>query len=386
MKKIVLFGWAAALLWAAPIDDALKKLETQLEGTVSHKGVQSDKTGVTLKQFVVSDDEAVIQAATVRFEGADPAKKADLLTARRIVMEGGSFADHNGSVIAFKKLTLEAADLGSFFQVLNSQWGQWQNVVELSGLKLLQMEEVEAVLERGAPKITLKRFVLDGTRYKNGRLEASRYQMTGLNIPVAYIARSEGDEAADPQSLSTTLRELGYQNLTVDWRDDSSVEGPARKLFARQKLSIAQMGELTFELRLSNVPENLSQLFMQENATPQEAAALMSIKLDTAALTYADKGLLSKLYARSAKEQKITPAAYAKTQAEEFRKSLAQAQRPILSAKEIDALASFIEKPGTLGVSVRPREGAMLMELAMLYAADWRLLMERLALKVEAVR
>ncbi|MGE4295549.1 MAG: hypothetical protein AB7E49_07605 [Campylobacterales bacterium] len=388
MKKILLTAAAALCLWGAPLDDAVKKLALQLEGEVAHRGAQTDKNGVTLKGFSVADEAAVIRAQSIRFEGADVSKKADLLTARRIVMEAGSFNDRNGSVIDFKKLTLEAADLGSFFQVLGSEWGSWQNVVELSKLKLLDIEQIEAVLEPGAPKLALKRFVIDGTRFKGGVLEASRYQLTGLDIPVTLIAYMEGEEAKTGDSLSQTLSDLGYSNLLIDWRDDSSAEGEgmARKLVARQKLAVAKMGELAFELRLSNVPQNTAALFMQEEMTPQESAALMSIKLDSASLTYTDRGLLPKLYARSAAEQKLAPALYAKTQADEFRQSLAQVQRPILSAKEIDALAAFIEKPGTLTLSVRPREGAMLMELTMLYAADWRLLMERLALKVEAVR
>ncbi len=376
LTPLFLLFAASISLQAASMQAAIAHLEDRLNAQIILKSSRQHDDGVTLNGVRLIFEGALsdLEIQTVHLVGADH-KSGDLLEADALLLEGVTLQEDAHNHAAIDSLFLEAADLGRFFLMLGSDWAGWQNMLVLSGVKKLEVKG--AVLTSEGHTFSLKRFVLDETRYRDGRLDRARYRGEALRMPVTPL---EGGGSAP-------LRDMGYEELVISWKDETRFEG-VKNLSASSHthIKVDDLGRFDLKLMLGNLPANFMQLFLKEELSDEESMAMMAMRLKALEIRYEDLGFLPRFYRMmAAQEVKMSADDFARQLADQLEPQLSQGERgPVLSDRQLADLKAFIRSPGTLHLEAAPKEGVTLMELTMLMAMSWPMLIERLELTLSA--
>ena len=199
---------------------------------------------------------------------------------------------------------------------------------------------------------TLKRLRIDLANYISGVPMSGAADVNALELPVAVLPDDD---------TRTMLEALGYTTLGIDfgyrfdWKEDGGIF-TVRDL----RLGLRDIGEASMDLTLGGLtPEMIAD---RENV---EALALLTF--EDARITVTDRSITDKLLAFYAAKKSAKP--------EDFRKALADGLPLILlalnsgdsdlAARAAKAASTFISNPGTLTVTIKPKQPIPMMALAM---------------------
>jgi hypothetical protein len=143
-------------------------------------------------------------------------------------------------------------------------------------------------------------------------------------------------------------------------------------------LAIDNVGRLDVKLRLNNVD------FAKMIAAPDNAEQLLNeAQLGPIEMQIVDLGLAERFFAQAAKESGVSPDAVRAGLAAEMRVR-AQQFGPALDQKSADAIAAFVQAPGTLRGRIVTADGQPPISLGDIQGLGPPVLMQRLRVTLEA--
>lgn len=193
------------------------------------------------------------------------------------------------------------------------------------------------------PKVEVAEIAVTSSRQAEAL--ADRVEIKGLGLTTQELPESD---------LAQVLKDLGYERLKLGLVWDLAYS-QADKNFDFKELAVAgeQMGRFSLSLAVADLDYDLS-------LDPlQNLIALGKAKPRKLALRYDDQSLMDRLIAYGAKKQDQDPAAY--------RAKLIAELAPLPGAQAPDpTLAAFLAKPGSLCLTVTPKQELTVLELTRL--------------------
>lgn len=193
------------------------------------------------------------------------------------------------------------------------------------------------------PKVTVAEIAVASSRKTNAI--ADRVEIKGLELSVKDLPESDGVK---------TLNDLGYERLVLGMVWDYAYEREA-KLFTFREFAVQgeKMGRFALSLTVVDLDYDLGLEPLQN------LLALGKSKPKQLDLRYEDQSLVERLIAFAAKKEGQDPAA--------FRAKLIAELTPLPGAKGPDpALVAFLTKPGSLCLTVKPKQDLSVMEFTRL--------------------
>jgi len=214
-------------------------------------------------------------------------------------------------------------------------------VAQLLALEGLSLES------NGAPLFSLGRLAFEGA-----------LSSTGLATGAIVI---DALRASLPRGAAPPLEQMGYRDITasLELRGDAERAGGSLRV-APFRIAIEEAGSITVDARMDNVP----QLRPGESLTagPERMAQYAKARLLGLTLRYQDQGLLGRALTQQARQQRV-PEARLREQWAQMALAMPlpegpQGGRPGAGADPFgpmrQAIASFIRRPGTLEIALRP--------------------------------
>jgi hypothetical protein len=238
----------------------------------------------------------------------------------------------------------------------------WEGLAAGTGPESLVITKVKFT---GSDKKTIAIEKIDVRVFDWANPKAARYadlSVLGVVVPVEPEAAPAGPDAPP------TLRDLGYEKLTIDFHLDYKFDADKKELnIAKLDVDIDDLGDFAFTLRLGGLsPAELSGLAAPgaPKAEPKPGedpmAAIGKIMLVKASIAFEDHSIIERAIKAYAKRKNMSP----EQAMAEVLKQLQEGAgpNPDAGSKEMmEKIAQFLKKPGTIEIVIAPQQPVPLM-------------------------
>ena len=280
-----------------------------------------------------------------------------------------------GAPVRFERFEIEGIDYGALLEAALDAAASGtapdfsparigQVIPRLSAIRL---SKLDAVTPQGPFALSDLRFELEN------RSDVSRasYAVQGLKLDLRQLKADEGRDR---------MLALGYGELTADVRADATWQKKDRALTIQSVgFSLGEVGRLEITARLENVDID------KAIADPADAERLLGeARVGPIDIRVVNLGLAERFYADTARSAGVSPAAISAGLAAEMRAQAIALFGPLLDARSADAIATFLQTPGTIVARIRPQVGQPPLTVAELQDLAMPELMQRLSVTLEA--
>jgi hypothetical protein len=294
-------------------------------------------------------------------------KKALVIGAAIVaVLAGGGYvvADH----VANAKLNERAKVFARDMRKVTREFRYGSVEADLLSRSIV-MKNVEFVTKTGDRITAAKVEVKDFDWQHGGQPRYADIVVTRAEVPssaITSLARASGPlgsvigvstgPAGDAKRL---LDRAGYKRTTSDLKISYRYDDETKQFEIRDvTLAIADLGDVTFDLKLGNVP----------NARVQRPEQLLSygtqVTLIGASLAFHDRALVSRLLKAYAVEHNLSEAEALQHVLADIRRQRERSRDPV-ERQALDALARFVARPGEIRLALTPDHPVPLLMVAM---------------------
>jgi hypothetical protein len=157
----------------------------------------------------------------------------------------------------------------------------------------------------------------------------------------------------DPNDGLDQLMALGYKQIVANAQARVNWTGKAKALVVQTLgLSLGDVGRIEITARLDNVDADKAM------ANPDDAERILgAARIGPIEIRIANLGFAERFYADAAKSAGISPDAIRAGLAAEMRTQASDNFGPMLAAGSADAIAAFLQSPGTITARITPADG-----------------------------